>query len=57
MGIPGIIAWFIQHRVSPFSCFGAFPDTLGRLLDIKAVPDKDRFLQELNDFLAARANL
>ncbi len=51
MKIPGIISWFIQHGISPFSCYGAFPDTVGRLLEIKRVQDVDVFLEELNDFL------
>ncbi|HNX30528.1 MAG TPA: hypothetical protein PKM35_02905 [Holophaga sp.] len=48
---PGLIAWFIQRGVSPFSCYGAFPDTLGRLLELKRVPDPDAFIRELNVFL------
>ncbi len=48
---PGVIAWFIQHRVSPFSCQGAFPGTLGRLLEIKGVADVEGFLRELNAYL------
>lgn len=50
---PGVISWFIQHGISPFSCYGAFPDTVGRLLEIKRVPDVDAFLQELSDFLGS----
>ncbi len=49
--MPGIVSWFILHGVSPFSCYGAFPDTLGRLLELKQVPDANAFIQELNDFL------
>jgi hypothetical protein len=48
---PGVISWFIQHGVSPFSCYGTFPGTLGRLLEIKHVQNVDAFLQGLNDFL------
>ena len=45
--LPGIIPWFIEHGVSPFSCFGAFPDTLERLLEIKGVADREGFIREL----------
>jgi hypothetical protein len=50
---PGIISWFIQHGVSPFSCYGTFPGTLGRLLEIKHVSDVEAFIRELNGFLDA----
>ena len=48
---PGIISWFIQHGVSPFSCYGTFPGTLGKLLEIKHVSHVQAFIRELNDFL------
>jgi hypothetical protein len=48
MALPGLIAWCIRHGVSPFSCYGAFPGTLGRLLEIKGVQDVDGFIQAMN---------
>jgi hypothetical protein len=53
MNKPGVISWFIQHGVSPFSCYGTFPGTLGKLLEIKHVPNVDAFLRGLNAFLDA----
>ena len=47
-GIPGLVTWFIRHGVSPFSCSGAFPGTLGRLLEIKGVQDIDAFIAGLD---------
>jgi len=51
MQIPGIIGWCIHHGVSLFSCAGAFPGTVGRLLELKSVKDIDGFLRDLNDSL------
>jgi hypothetical protein len=31
----GVVSYFIQHGVSPISCSGAFPQSLGNLLSIK----------------------
>ena len=52
--IPGIVSYFIQRGVSPVTCSGAFPQTLGRLLEIKKVPDPKVFIAELNAFLKQR---
>ncbi|MGD0152717.1 MAG: hypothetical protein ABSC17_02985 [Thermacetogeniaceae bacterium] len=49
--IPGIISYFIQHGVSPITCDGAFPQNIGRLLEIKKVPDPDAFIDGINAFL------
>ncbi len=51
MKIPGIIAYFIQQGVSPISCSGAFPMTLGKLPEVKKAPDPDAFIHDLNVFL------
>ncbi len=51
--IPGIISYFIEHGVSPITCDGAFPQTIGRLLEIKKVPDPDGFINGLNAYLGA----
>jgi hypothetical protein len=49
--IPGAMAWCIQHGVSPFSCAGAFPASLGRLLEIKHVADPAGFIELMNQEL------
>jgi hypothetical protein len=49
--IPGIISYFIQNGVSPITCSGAYSQNLGRLLEIKKVPDPDAFIEGLNHFL------
>jgi hypothetical protein len=51
MDIPGIVGYFIQNGVSPITCSGAFPQTLGRLLEIKKVADPDAFIDGLNAFI------
>lgn len=52
LDVPGVIAWFVQHGVSPFSCSGAFPGTLERLLEAKGVGDIDAFIRELDEAFA-----
>jgi hypothetical protein len=52
LNLGGAVAWCIQRGVSPFSCSGAFPGTLGRLLELKGVADVDGFIRELNEGLA-----
>ena len=51
VNIPGIISYFIEHGVSPITCDGAFPQTIGRLLEIKKVPDPGAFIDGINAFL------
>jgi len=48
---PEAVSYFIQMGVSPISCSGAFPATLGTLLEIKRVDDADGFIRGLNEFL------
>jgi hypothetical protein len=52
--IPAIISYFIQKGFSPITCSGTYSKTLGRLLEIKKVPDPDAFIEELNKFLKER---
>lgn len=52
--IPGIVSYFIRNGLSPVTCSGAFPQTLGRLLEIRKVPDPDAFIDGLNAFLKER---
>jgi len=49
--IPGVVLYCIQHGVSLVTCSGAFPQTIGRLLEIKKVPDPEAFIDGLNVFL------
>ena len=49
--IPGMVTYFIMNGVSLVTCSGAFPQTLGRLLEIKKVSDPDAFIKGLNDYL------
>lgn len=51
MKIPGIVRYCIQKGFSPITCSDVFPDTLGKLLEIKNVPDPDSFINDLNDYL------
>ena len=49
---PRAVSYFIQNGVSPISCAGAFPTTLGKLLEMKKVQDIDGFIEGLNDFIS-----
>lgn len=51
---PGVVSYFIQNGFSPITCSGAYSQTLGRLLEIKKVPDPDAFIKGLNNFLKKR---
>ena len=51
MKIPGIMFYFIERGVSPITSDGAFPRDLGRLLEIKKVPDPDGFIEGVNTYL------
>jgi hypothetical protein len=53
--IPGIVSYFIHHGVSPITCSGAFPQTIGRLLEIKKVADPQAFIDGLNNFIKEKA--
>jgi hypothetical protein len=52
--IPGIISYLIEHGVSPITCDGAFPQTIGRLLEIRKTPDPEGFINSLNTYLGER---
>jgi len=47
-----VMPYFIKNGVSPFSCAGAFPQSLGKLLEIKKVRDPDAFIEGLNKYIA-----
>ena len=46
--VPGALVWCLQNRVSLFSCHGAFPASLGRLLELKGVGDPAGFVERMN---------
>ena len=49
--IDGVFEYCLGQRVSLISCSGTFPQTLGRLLEIKRVENPDAFIAGLNTFL------
>lgn len=49
--MPGVLEYCLKHRVSVFSCAGAYPQSFGSLLRNKKVEDPEAFLDGLNDFL------
>ena len=53
--IKGVISYFIQQGVSPITCSGAYPQSLGKLLSIKKVADPALFIEELNTYIASQA--
>jgi len=48
VGVAGAVSYFIEHGVSPISCSGAFPRSLGELLELKKVADPDALIAGLN---------
>ncbi|MDI3509171.1 MAG: hypothetical protein PWP55_1363 [Clostridiales bacterium] len=46
-----VLAYFLENGVSPFSCAGAFPQNLGKLLEVKKVKDPDAFIDGLNKLI------
>ncbi|MGA8830506.1 MAG: hypothetical protein WB554_02770 [Desulfomonilaceae bacterium] len=51
MKIPGIVTFCIQKGFSLITCSDVFPDTIGKLLEIKNMADPISSIQELNDFV------
>ena len=49
-----VLTYFLENGVSPFSCAGAFPQNLGKLLEIKKVKDPDAFIAGLNAWIAEK---
>ena len=49
-----VLTYFLENGVSPFSCAGAFPQSLGKLLEIKKVKDPDAFIAGLNALVAEK---
>lgn len=52
---PDSVTYFIMHKVSPISCAGAYPKTLGEMLAMKEIQDIEGFIEGLNDFLGTRS--
>lgn len=50
-----VLEYFLENGVSPFSCAGAFPQSLGKLLEIKKVKDPDAFINGLNKFIEEKS--
>jgi len=48
---PGVIAYCVKNGVSPYSCSGDYPCSLGRLLETAKLADADGFIAGLNDVL------
>lgn len=48
---PGIITYFIKNGVSPFSCAGAYPESIGKLLKVKNVGQPEDFIKNLNKYI------
>lgn len=48
---PGIIKYFIKNGVSPFSCAGAYPSSIGKLLEVKKVDRPEEFIEQLNIYI------
>lgn len=48
---PGIITYFIKNGVSPFSCAGAYPASIGKLLEVKKITKPENFIKGLNQYI------
>ncbi|WP_207259785.1 hypothetical protein [Desulfovibrio sp. Huiquan2017] len=51
LGIPGVITYCIQRGFSPYQCSGSYPCSLGKLLDVRNIPNPEEFIAGLNAFL------
>ena len=49
--LPGVIAYCVKNGVSPFTCSGGYPQSLGKLLEIRKIPDPESFIKGLNELL------
>jgi hypothetical protein len=49
---PQSVSYFIMNKVSPFSCAGAFPTSLGEMLASRKVEDVEGFIRGLNEAVA-----
>lgn len=46
---PQSVSYFIMNKVSPFSCAGAYPTSLGEMLTSRKVADIEGFIRGLNE--------
>jgi hypothetical protein len=49
--LPGVVTYFIMNGVTPFTCSGEYPCSLGKLLETRNLPDPDGFIAGLNRHL------
>jgi arylsulfatase A-like enzyme len=49
-----VIPYFIKCGVSPISCSGAFPQSLGNFLRMKKVTDPVAFIDGLNSYISGQ---
>ncbi len=54
LDLPGVIAYCIKNGVSPYTCAGSYPLTLGKLLETRRVPDPEGFIQGLNEVVEGK---
>ncbi|EAT14683.1 hypothetical protein HTZ97_12405 [Desulfuromonas acetoxidans] len=47
-----VVRYFILNKVKPFTCGGAYPQTLSELLARYGVEDVEAFIAGLNTFIA-----
>ncbi|HHY68740.1 MAG TPA: hypothetical protein GYA09_00875 [Firmicutes bacterium] len=48
---PETMSFFIENGVSPFSCSGAYPSSLGELLKRTGKEDAAEFVKKLNEYI------
>ncbi len=48
---PETMSFFIENGVSPFSCSGAYPSSLGELLKRTGKGDAEEFVRKLNEYI------
>jgi hypothetical protein len=52
LDLPGAMTYCIRNGISPFSCAGDYPGSIGELLRRKNAPDPDGFIAGLNALAA-----
>jgi len=54
LDMPGAISYCIKKGVSPFTCSGDYPRSIGFLLEARKVEDPDGFIAGLNELARRR---
>jgi len=49
LDLPGAMTYCIRNGISPFSCAGDYPGSIGELLRRKNAPDPEGFIAGLNE--------